>query len=98
MSNTTCKGQALRSAIVATALLIAASEMSFAGGHTGGAFGGGSASQSGTQEIGNSNSRSSLDRDKGLDRAHDRMSQQGLVHSDSDDKHHGKNGGARDKK
>jgi hypothetical protein len=79
-------------AAAAFAALVATTSVGLAasGGHPGGngGFGGNSAPHLSNQGIRNSNGPNSLDRDKGLARAHDRMSKQGLAHSDATHHHH----------
>ncbi len=67
-------------------LLAASSALSFAAGGRGGESG----SHISGQAINNSNGPNSRDRDKGLDRARDRMSRQGLAHSKAKGKRHRK--------
>ena len=54
------------------------------GGGTGGGMGGNSGSHMSPSGIKNTNGPNSPDRDKGLDRAEDRMSKQGAAHEKAD--------------
>ena len=80
---------AVKAAVAAAAIGLAVSgfgiPQGFAagGGHGAGGhgFGGDSAAHLGAQGVGNSNGPNALDRDKGLERAQDRMAEQGLEHS-----------------
>jgi hypothetical protein len=101
VSNWTFGGKSIRlvaGAYLATTLLLATStEKSFAGAdHSRG--GGDSASQISPQGTRNSNGPNSLDRDAGLDRARDRMSNKGLAHSDAGDNAQGKKHSKTDKR
>jgi hypothetical protein len=78
-------------AVVAVFAATASVGLAGGGGHSGGGnggFGGNSASHLSGQGIRNSNGPNSLDRDKGLARAHDRMSKQGLARSTATHHHH----------
>jgi hypothetical protein len=81
-----------RAAAAAIVALVATTSVGLAasGGHSGGngGFGGHSGSHLSDQGIRNSNGLNSRDRDKGLDRAHDRMSDKGLAHSNATHHHH----------
>lgn len=56
-----------------------------AGGPGGGHADGMSSQHMGSQGMDNTNGPNAADRDKGLERAEDRMSEQGLAHSKADD-------------
>jgi hypothetical protein len=81
-----------RAAAAAIAALVATTSVGLAagGGHSGGngGFGGNSGSHLSDQGIRNSNGPNSHDRDKGLDRAHDRMSKHRVAHSNATHDHH----------
>jgi hypothetical protein len=81
-----------RAAAVAIVALVATSSVGLAAGGSrsdgNGGFGGNSGSHLSDQGIRNSNGVNSRDRDKGLDRAHDRMSKNGLAHSNATQHRH----------
>ena len=69
----------LTAALAASAAFVVAAPLSFAAG------GGNSAPHLNSQGLNNSNGSNSLDRDTALNRAQDRMSEQGLDHSKAKD-------------
>jgi hypothetical protein len=73
--------------VAAAAFLAAASPIAFAKGGGGGNPGGSSAGHMSDQGMANTNGPESSDRDKGMDRAEDRMSQQGVAHEKAAGKH-----------
>jgi hypothetical protein len=73
--------------VAAAALFAAASPIAFAKGGGSGNPGGSSAGHMSDQGLANTNGPDSSDRDKGMDRAEDRMSQQGMAHEKETGKH-----------
>lgn len=71
-------------AIIAVAGLMACTSAVVLARGGGGTPGGTSAAHISNQGIQNTNGQNSLDRDKGLERAEDRMSQEGLAHEKAD--------------
>lgn len=73
--------------VAVAALLAAAGPVSFAKGGGGGHAGGTSAEHMSNQGMANTNGPESGDRDKGLQRAEDRMSDQGMAHEKANQAH-----------